>query len=104
GWNYKHWRKRFYPDKLPQSKWFSYYSEHFRTVEINNSFYGEPALTTYDKWREQAPTGFRYAVKANRFLTHFKRLTDFHDPLERVLNGARRLADHLRHMLHPRAR
>ncbi len=47
----------------------------FDTVEINNSFYGLPTPETFSKWREAAPAGFRYAVKANRFLTHVKKLS-----------------------------
>jgi uncharacterized protein YecE (DUF72 family) len=95
GWNYKHWRERFYPKGLPQRRWLEFYSEHFDTVEINNSFYREPAEKTYEHWREQAPDGFCYAVKAHRFLTHRKRLHEPEDPLERVIKGARRLEDHL---------
>ena len=38
GWNYKHWRERFYPKGLPARRWFEFYAEHFDTVEINNSF------------------------------------------------------------------
>jgi uncharacterized protein YecE (DUF72 family) len=95
GWNYKHWRKRFYPEDLPPSQWFDFYCEHFDTVEINNSFYREPAAKTYDHWREQAGDNFCYAVKAHRYLTHLKRLLDFEKPLDRVIKGARRLEDHL---------
>ncbi len=39
GWNYRHWRGAFYPEKLPVKRWFAFYAEHFDTVEINNSFY-----------------------------------------------------------------
>jgi uncharacterized protein YecE (DUF72 family) len=42
-WNYKHWRGRFYPEKLPTSQWFEHYAETFDTVEINNTFYQFPA-------------------------------------------------------------
>ena len=82
------------PD-LKQRDWFSYYARHFDTVEINASFYREPSPQTYDRWREAAPDGFHFAVKAHRFLTHLKRLIDPADPLERVVCGARRLGEHL---------
>ena len=39
GWVYKHWRGLFYPQELPQKRWFAHYAAHFDTVEINNSFY-----------------------------------------------------------------
>jgi uncharacterized protein YecE (DUF72 family) len=69
GWNYKHWRERFYPRGLPVARWFQFYAEHFDTVEINNSFYRLPPPETFAKWRDQAPPGFCYAVKANRYIT-----------------------------------
>ena len=91
GWNYRHWRERFYPKGLPQRRWFGFYAEHFDTVEINNSFYMLPKTETLDKWRAQAPPGFCYAVKANRFLTQAKKLKDCEEPLERMMPLFRRL-------------
>lgn len=95
GWVYPHWRGVFYPPDLTQSRWFDYYGQYFTTVEINNSFYRLPAETTFDRWQAQAPPGFIYAVKANRFVTHLKRLKDVAEPLERFLSRARRLGDTL---------
>lgn len=95
GWIYPHWKGRFYPEDLPQSQWFAYYSQFFPTVEINNTFYQLPAEQTFDHWARQAPAGFRYAVKANRFLTHIKRLQGIEEPLERFMSRALRLGKHL---------
>ena len=95
GWNYKHWRELFYPKGLAARRWFAFYAEHFDTVEINNSFYRLPAPETFDKWREQAPPGFCYAVKANRFLTQAKKLKDCEEPLARMMPPFRHLGDTL---------
>jgi uncharacterized protein YecE (DUF72 family) len=95
GWNYRHWRELFYPKGLPQRRWFEYYAEHFATVEINNSFYRLPKAETFEKWRAQAPPGFCYAVKANRFLTQAKKLKDCEEPLERMMTPFRALGDRL---------
>jgi uncharacterized protein YecE (DUF72 family) len=95
GWNYKHWRERFYARGVPVSRWFAFYAETFDTVEINNSFYMLPKAETFDKWREQAEPGFRYAVKANRFLTQAKKLKDCEEPLGRMLPLFRRLGETL---------
>jgi uncharacterized protein YecE (DUF72 family) len=95
GWVYKHWRGVFYPEGLPQRLWFERYAEEFDTVEINNSFYRLPAPGAFDKWREQAPEGFCYAVKANRFITQAKKLKDAEEPLQRFLEPTRRLKEHL---------
>jgi uncharacterized protein YecE (DUF72 family) len=95
GWNYRHWRERFYPKRLPARRWFAFYAEHFDTVEINNSFYRLPKAETFAKWRDQAPAGFCYAVKANRFLTQAKKLKDCEEPLERMLAPMRQLEGRL---------
>ena len=100
GWNYKHWREIFYPKGLPVSRWFAFYAEHFDTVEINNSFYMLPKPETFAKWRDRAPPGFCYAVKANRYLTQAKKLKDCEEPIERMMAATRCLGDHLGPMLY----
>lgn len=76
GWQYEHWRGTFYPLGLAKARWFNYYSQLFDTVEINSTFYHLPKENTAIKWRDAAPSGFVYSVKASRFITHFRRLKD----------------------------
>lgn len=47
GWVYKHWRGLFYPEGLPQKRWFEFYSEEFDTVE---SRYSDEALLDWTDW------------------------------------------------------
>src|SRR5690348_9405659 len=91
GWVYKHWREILYPKGLPQNRWFHRYAEEFDTVEINASFYRVPKPETFDGWRERAPPGFRYAVKANRFLTHLKKLNGCEEETDAFVALARKL-------------
>ena len=100
GWVYKHWRGLFYPEGLPQKRWFERYAEEFDTVEINASFYRVPLETTFDGWREKAPDGFRYAVKVNRFITHLKKLAGVDDEVDRFVALARKLGDKLGPLLY----
>ncbi len=95
GWVYKHWREIFYPKGLPERVWFAHYARHFDTVEINNSFYRLPTEAMFDHWREQAPPGFLYAVKASRYLTHLKRLRDPEIPFAAFFERATRLGETL---------
>lgn len=74
GWNYYDWRGDFYPDDLPSRRWLSYYARHFKTTEVNYSFYHLPRSTTYENWHSQTPEGFVFALKASRLITHLKRL------------------------------
>lgn len=77
GWSYKHWRGTFYPQEIKVKNHFSYYLQHFNTVEINNSFYRLPSEETFLNWKKIVPDDFIYVIKANRFITHIKKL---HDP------------------------
>jgi uncharacterized protein YecE (DUF72 family) len=76
GWNYPHWRERVYPKGLPARRWLGYYADLFDTVEVNNTFYRLPRRESVAAWVEESPADFLFAVKASRFLTHMKRLTD----------------------------
>ncbi|MDQ3668864.1 MAG: DUF72 domain-containing protein [Actinomycetota bacterium] len=76
GWNYSHWRERVYPQGLPPRLWLDHYAGLFDTVEVNNTFYRLPNRSAVANWVEQSPPGFLFAVKASRYLTHVKRLTD----------------------------
>jgi len=88
GWQYRDWRGRFYPQKLPQRLWLEHYAEHFATVESNNAFYRLPELETFQKWHARTPPDFRWAVKASRYLTHIKRLREPEEPVNRLMERA----------------
>jgi uncharacterized protein YecE (DUF72 family) len=77
GWNYTHWKNGvFYPPRLPQREWLRYYAEHFDTVEVNATFYRLPRRDVVANWVKGSPPDFLFAVKASRYLTHIRRLTD----------------------------
>lgn len=61
------------------------YSRWFRCAEINSSFHRPHAASTYAKWRDSAPPGFRFAVKVPRTITHVLKLVDAREPLIRFL-------------------
>jgi len=95
GWSYPHWRKRFYPEKLPAREHFAFYARHFNTVELNNSFYRQPTPERFAAWREQAPPGFLFAVKGSRYISHIKRLAVEQKSVDLVVDSARGLGDKL---------
>ncbi|SEL28802.1 DUF72 domain-containing protein [Parapedobacter koreensis] len=74
GWSYKHWKATFYPEGLKDSGQLSYYAQLFDTVELNSSFYRLPIERTFHNWKATAPDKFLFAVKANRYITHVKKL------------------------------
>lgn len=91
GYQYDHWRGRFYPPDLRKSRWFAFYAAHFDTVELNSTFYRLPGPHVFDAWRAAAPPGFLYALKFSRYGTHRKRLRDPRQPIRLFLERARRL-------------
>jgi uncharacterized protein YecE (DUF72 family) len=93
GWNYPHWRGRVYPQGLPQRRWLAHYATLFDTVEVNNTFYRLPRRDSVAAWVEETPAGFLFAVKASRFLTHMKRLTDMGRGVERFYERIEPLVD-----------
>jgi uncharacterized protein YecE (DUF72 family) len=76
GFHYKHWKEIFYPKEVPQRKWFEHYCEHFKTLELNVTFYRFPQIPMLQSWYERSPADFYFSVKAPRLITHFKKMND----------------------------
>jgi uncharacterized protein YecE (DUF72 family) len=84
GWQYRHWRDRFYPAGMATTHWLAFYARSFRTVEVNASFYRLPSQETVRRWAASVPDDFVFAFKASRYLTHVRRLRDPEEPLGRM--------------------
>lgn len=91
GFSYKHWKGGFYPDGVPQRKWFEYYCQFFNTVELNVTFYRFPKVETLQGWYDRAPDDFVFTVKAPRLITHYKKFLnakrEMHDFYNAVAGG-----------------
>ena len=91
GFHYNDWKIKFYPEGLPQKKWFDYYCDHFSTLELNVTFYRFPQLSFLQNWYDKSPADFRFAVKAPRAITHYKKFNDTADLIssfyETINNG-----------------
>lgn len=97
GWVYPHWAERFYPAQLPAREQLPYYAQHFPTVEINRSFYRLPTREQFEAWSKQTQShpGFRFAVKASRYLTHLKKLLNAEEGITRLMTAAEGLGEQL---------
>ena len=84
GYVYKHWKGVFYPEGLPANRWLEHYAQFFSTVEINSTFYAMPGAKTFEFWRAHTPDDFVFAIKANRLITHMKKLKDPQEPLAQL--------------------
>ena len=76
GFHHKEWKGIFYPESLPQTDWFQYYSQKFNTIELNVTFYRFPVLSRMQAWDHTSPANFSFGVKAPRLITHYKKFSD----------------------------
>ena len=95
GWQYRDWRGRFYPPRLPQRRWLEHHAAAFATTEVNNSFYRLPDGAVFASWRERTPRDYVVTVKASRFLSHVKRLQEPAEPVARLMERVACLDDRL---------
>ncbi len=95
GFAYDEWKGVFYPEGVKVKERLSYYASRFHSVEINYTFRRFPSEKTLTGWAEQTPQTFRFTLKANQRITHFKRLADTDDDVRDFLALARLLGPRL---------
>jgi uncharacterized protein YecE (DUF72 family) len=95
GYSYKEWKGPFYPEKLRPADMLRFYAERLPAVEINNTFYRLPKASVLESWASQVPAGFRFAIKASRRITHFKRLKEAGDETDYLLRTTATLGERL---------
>ena len=91
GWSYKDWLGPFYPQGSKQKEYLSLYSQQFRNVEIDSTFYAIPRLSTVENWYKQTPENFRFCPKVAKQITHDKQLLDCDEDWNRFLDTMRAL-------------
>jgi uncharacterized protein YecE (DUF72 family) len=86
GWTYDDWQGAFYPDDVKGAERLSFYATKFDTVEVNATFYRNPAPTAIKAWNTRLGPAFHLVVKGSRAVTHLKKLADFDEALTRCLD------------------
>jgi uncharacterized protein YecE (DUF72 family) len=92
GWAYPSWKPEFYPEKLAQTKFLTYYSSQLNTVEVNLTFRQLLKDTTAQKWIAQTPERFQFGIKAHQVITHIKRLKNAEEFVARFFSTLEPLA------------
>jgi len=96
GWNFPPWRGVFYPKGLAQAKELAYAGTKLTAIEINSTYYGSQKPESFRKWASEVPDGFLFSVKASRFSTNRRVLSEGADSVKRFLNsGVTELRDRL---------
>src|SRR5918992_1653246 len=96
GFSYDEWKHGvFYPEGLKNREMLSYYASRLPSVEINYTFRRFPTERALTTWREETPESFRFTLKANQRITHFKKLRDVDDDVRDFLKAASTLGERL---------
>ena len=96
GWDYDPWRASFYPPGLAKAKQLSFAAEQLTAIEINATYYSSQKPATFANWAKAVPDEFKFAVKASRFATNRKVLTEGAESIERFLGqGITELGDRI---------
>src|SRR5271165_1615767 len=70
------WEGTFYPAGMKPADYLSYYATQFDVVELDNTFYRTPAISTVKGWYAKTPPGFLFAAKVPQVITHEKALVN----------------------------
>ena len=69
GWSFDAWDETFYPPGLSKTKQLRHMSRTLTAIEVNATYYSSFKPETFAKWRDEAPDGFVFSLKAHRFST-----------------------------------
>ncbi len=86
GWTYEPWRGVFYPSDLTQKRELEFASRALTSIEINGTYYSTFKPDSWMKWRDETPEDFVFAVKASRYCTNRKVLSDGKESFDRFLD------------------
>jgi uncharacterized protein YecE (DUF72 family) len=95
GFQYKEWKGKFYPEKMPERAMLPFYAEHFGSTEINYSFRQIPGEKTIGAWAAATPERFKFSFKAPQRITHFAKLRGCLDTVEALAEAIRPLGEKL---------
>ncbi len=95
GWSYSSWVGPFYPQGTRPAEFISVYAGHFRSVEIDSTFYASPRDSLVDHWNRSTPEGFVFSAKFPKTITHEKRLKDCSAETDSFLDAMSRLGGKL---------
>ncbi len=96
GWVFPEWRGGvFYPEGLAQREELGFASRALRCIEINGTFYRTPTAAQCAQWAAQTPPGFRFSMKAPRYLVQRRDLSGAAEAAQPFLQAALGLGDRL---------
>ncbi len=95
GFSYPGWVGSFYPPGTRREQMLARYAERLPAVEVNMTFRRMPQPALLERWRDQVPGGFVFALKIHQRITHTKRLSSTEEDVADFVRAARTLGDAL---------
>ena len=93
GWSYEGWKGNFYPKKMGNKDYLSYYSKFFKFVEVDSTYYHIPSRSTVKGWKDKTPDDFKFSFKFPKVVTHEKKLEEVTKPLSILFYSLEPLID-----------
>ena len=87
GWTFEPWRGGFYPPGLAQKRELEYASRQLQTIEVNGTYYGSQKRESFERWHDEAPDDFVFALKGPRFATNRRVLAEAGESVQRFVSS-----------------
>jgi uncharacterized protein YecE (DUF72 family) len=94
-WSSEDWAGPFYPEGTASADFITEYAKHFDVVEVDSTFYRAPSPAMVHNWARRTPSGFQFAAKVPRSITHDKVMQDCDGELKEFLSAMDLLEDKL---------
>ena len=95
GWSYTIWKPEFYPKEVASKNFLKFYATRLSAVEVNYTFRSRLSEKAASGWVADVGPNFRFALKANQYITHIRRLKNVEEALQRFLPTLQPLGKHL---------
>ena len=96
GWSFAPWRETFYPKEITHAKELAFASRALTAIEINSTYYSSQRPATFKRWADETPDGFVFSVKASRFATNRRVLSEAGESVTRFVgSGITEMGDKL---------
>lgn len=96
GWSFEPWRGTFYPPGTKAKDELAYAASQLSTIEINATYYRSQLPQSFANWAAAVPNGFQFSVKASRFATNRRILSEAGESVAKFLGqGLTALGDRL---------
>ena len=95
GWAYTIWKPDFYPKEVSSKNFLKYYATQLTAVEVNYTFRRQLSEKAATGWMADVGPNFRFALKANQYITHIRRLQNVEEAMQRFLPTLQPLATQL---------